>query len=667
MLSRNSSANSLAVALCCAASLGFSQPPVAPSPTPAGSPEGKDAGIYNVVNSSELGYRFHTVGGSMNQYKSSVNYGNGIRLLNASTLVTTKDGHGRLFDQISLTTLGLGNDPYESVNLRVERNHTYRYDMSWRRNDYYNPGLVSDGGVSFHLLNTTYGMQDHNLTLFPQSRFKFFLGFTGSAQQGPAYTTENGRPGVQLLDVRRRWNEYRVGSEFQFAGVRVNWMRGWEDFKEDNTFSRAPAGVPGFPQTANAAVLALSKADPYHGTNPYWRVALFGNAGKMFSWNGRFTYTSGRRAFVLDESFLTAAGGNATTTSHVINTGSAQRPVATGNLNLVLTPASKLTVSNSSAFYNARTQGNDTFAQVSPGAPTRIVTYNYLGVRTFANDTTLNYQWSKVVGLFAGYHYSDRYIVSTELTNSTLVPGQQTDILNATNFGVRIRPLEALTVQLSGEVGRSNRPFTPVAPRNYTAINGRIQYRLRTFQILATTNTDYNNNSVALASFASHSRRYAVDGSWNPRPWFSLDAGYSKMHLDTAGGIAYRASPPPGTLITGERSLYFSNLHTIYSGIRFTIKDRIEIYAGLTRVEDKGDGRTTAAGALIGSPRTIFQVVQTYPLTFQSPSARLSVKINNRLRWNAGYQYYGYRQEFNLNPNLNYQANTGYTSLSYSF
>jgi hypothetical protein len=39
-----------------------------------------------------------------------------------------------------------------------------------------------------------------------------------------------------------------------------------------------------------------------------------------------------------------------------------------------------------------------------------------------------------------------------------------------------------------------------------------------------------------------------------------------------------------------------------------------------------------------------------FPLTFQSPSARVSLKINQRIRWNAGYQYYGYRQEFNLIP-----------------
>jgi hypothetical protein len=131
-----------------------------------------------------MGYRFHTVGGSVNQYRSTVNYGDGIRLLNSSMLVASKDGRGTLFDQISLTTLGLEGDPYESARLRIERNRLYRYDLYWRQNDYYNPGLVSDGGVSFHLMDTTYDMQDHNFTLFPQSKYQFFLGYTGSTQPG---------------------------------------------------------------------------------------------------------------------------------------------------------------------------------------------------------------------------------------------------------------------------------------------------------------------------------------------------------------------------------------------------------------------------------------------------------------------------------------------------
>ncbi len=56
--------------------------------------------------------------------------------------MNSRDGHGRWFDQIVLTTMGLGNDPYQSVTLRVEKNKLYRYDMLWRLDDYYNPGLM---------------------------------------------------------------------------------------------------------------------------------------------------------------------------------------------------------------------------------------------------------------------------------------------------------------------------------------------------------------------------------------------------------------------------------------------------------------------------------------------------------------------------------------------
>ncbi|PYT26638.1 MAG: hypothetical protein DMG58_22055, partial [Acidobacteria bacterium] len=62
---------------------------------------------------------------------------------------------------------------------------------------------------------------------------------------------------------------------------------------------------------------------------------------------------------------------------------------------------------------------------------------------------------------------------------------------------------------------------------------------------------------------------------------------------------------------------------------------------------------------------------QTFPLKFQSPLARLSVKITNRIRWNLGYQYYGYREDFftgqPFTTDYGYRAQTGYTSLLWSF
>ena len=139
-------------------------------------------------------------------------------------------------------------------------------------------------------------------------------------------------------------------------------------------------------------------------------------------------------------------------------------------------------------------------------------------------------------------------------------------------------------------------------------------------------------------------------------PRFSLDAGYQKLHLDTVSHCLFAG----GILNQGFNSLYFSNLHTAYFGIRFAYKERAELYAGLTRVQDTGDGRNIAAGSGIGSPRGVFQVVQAFPLTFQSPMARLSIRITPKLRWNAGWQFFNYDEKFQLFvASQGYRANTG--------
>ncbi len=646
------------------------QVPVAPSPDLAGEKNGENVQNYNVINNFETGYRYSTVGGSIEQYRSNVNFGDGIRLLGSSLIVNSKDGHGAFFDQITLSTQGLGNDPYESVSMRIEKNRLYRYDMSWRQNDYFNPGLVTAGGDGQHLLDTQNRIQDHNLTLFPQSNVKFFAGFSNSSQSGPGYSS------IQLFDaagnifplfsnVHRTWREYRLGNEFRIIGVRVNWMHGWEDFKDDTGATLATPGVPGtllLPQPPAANLNSFQARDPNHGTNPYWRAAIFADRG-LFHLNGRFTYSGGRNAFVVDES---AQASSPTRFQNVITLGNADRPVATGNLNLSFTPTSKLTIANNTSVYNVRTLGNSFFAQFDSQTQTTAVQfYNYLGIRTVANDTSLNYQISPLWGVMAGYHYSDRLITSqSEFTFAGATssnPAEQSNQLRSGEMGMRFAPWKPLSVLFSAEIGTNSHPFTPIATADYHALSGRVQYRAKAFRLTGAINANYNANSVSLTSYASQSRTYSLNGSWTPRDRFTIDAGFTRAHIYTIGGIAYFLDQQ---LIQNQSSVYLSNINSIYTGIRYEFSSRVDFYVGYTRVQDLGDGRATAASGL-GSAPELFQAVQTFPVVFQSPSARVSVKINNKLRWNLGYQYYGYREDFS--PLLGYRANTGYTSVSFSY
>ena len=79
------------------------------------------------------------VGGDLGKYRSDVNFRNGLRLLSSSLAVHSREGHGRWFDEILLNTLGLGNDPYQSATLRVQKNALYRYDLLWRLDEYLQP------------------------------------------------------------------------------------------------------------------------------------------------------------------------------------------------------------------------------------------------------------------------------------------------------------------------------------------------------------------------------------------------------------------------------------------------------------------------------------------------------------------------------------------------
>jgi hypothetical protein len=146
------------------------------------------------------------------------------------------------------------------------------------------------------------------------------------------------------------------------------------------------------------------------------------------------------------------------------------------------------------------------------------------------------------------------------------------------------------------------------------------------------------------------------------------------MHLDTLGALNYfAAAGTTNQLYSGGRSYYVSNLHTASTAARIVIQNRVDVSLGFNHVQDTGDGRVAAGvppgqvviqTAIIG-PQTGFFSAQTFPLRFTSPQGRVSVRIREKLRWNAGYQRYGYAEEFGIYQN--FRAHTGYSSVSWSF
>lgn len=655
--------------LAASALTAIAQPTVAPTNATVGSPRGEDVGGYNITNTFETGYRFRTVGGNEGKYRSDVNFGNGIRLLQGNITVNSKDGHGHYFDELLLSTQGLGNDPYEYSSLRVAKNKLYRFDSTWRLNDYFNPALTVANG--YHFRSTTKTLQDHNLVLLPQSPFKVFLGYSRVNQDGWGLSTtslqsnRNDEFGL-FADVRRRQDEYRLGFEVQAFGAKLSVMRSWEFFRDD-TRQTSDANNPGFNTTDTNVLNALRRDEPYHGSTGSWRANILWDRSKLFNVSGRFTYAGGRRNFIFDESAQGILRPGGTLNRQTFVFGNARRPVTTGSVTISIFPTTKLTVTNHTAVYSTRMDGDATFRQLDNATlSVETLEFQYLGIRTVTNSTDMNYRAAKYFGVFAGYQFSDRQIRSVEqqtfFGEADRQASEQSNRLHAGRFGFRLNPIKPLTLIVDTEIGRADRPIYPTSEKNYHAIGGRIQYKTRTVTLSAQTRTNYNTNSASLVYYSAKSRTYSADASWAARTWLSFDASYSKLHLDTLGGIAYFFNFEQ----VNDISRYVSNIHTGYFGARIAAGQRAEITLGYTRVQDTGDGGRVA-------PLSFYQNLtgpsdlgyQSYPLSFDSPMAKFSLRLNKRIRWNAGYQHYNYAEQ--LFRFQNYRAHTGYTSLSWMF
>lgn len=684
------------------------QPPVAPTANePVGNPRGDEVSGYNILNSFELGYRWASIGGDLGMYKSVANYTDGIRLLSSSLSVQSKDGHGKFFDHLQLTTSGLGNDPYEFASLSIDKNKLYRYDLVWRQSEYFNPALTISNGQ--HARDTTRDMQDHDLTIFPQGNIKFFLGYSRNVNNGPVLSTVQlfdvrGDEYPTFADIREQQNEYRLGAEGSFMGWRLHVMHGWEDYKQD-TASQIFTPQSGILQGNNPndlnTLTSYRYNEPFHGTSPYWKVGLFHNTSRLWAVNGRFTYVAGNRTFVQNELATGTTFVGALSTQQILAFGTGRRPAATGNLNVTLFPTDKITVNNQTSLYNIRMEGDSAYSQYFLGNPiVPVLQFTFLGIRTIANATDIEYRPKKWLGVHVGYQYSDRRIAALDdqknLSAGPPVPPQntpltQTNILQEGTFGIRIRPVKGLAILLDGDIGHNNKPYAPISDKNYQAFRGRIEYKTKTWRAVAYAKTDYNNDSISLTSFASRSRNYGLDASWTPNEWFAIDAGYAKMHYNSLGGIDFFVSQQ----LSSGQSLYISNIHTGTLMARFAIWKRADFSVGYSHTQDVGDGRQCAFGAPLGgfaqlvntgdrcalvqttapggTPGTLtinglpyqFAQAQTFPLRFESPQARLSVRINRQIRWNAGYQYYGYHQQFTQLQD--FRAQTGYSSLLFSF
>jgi hypothetical protein len=686
-----------------------------------------DAGDYTVISSLEFGYRGQSVGGDLNKFRDDLNYKAGPRLFDSSFLMRSKEGKASIFDSLLVTSTGWGSDPYSHLRINAEKPKWYRFDATYRRFKYFrfvnnlaNPNWIFSPAsfsvapnpvTGLHGYNATTQLGDFDLTILPKNRkIRFSVGYSPERYGGPAGTDDHvgGNDFSFQSQLRSRSNDFRVGADGKLGPIDFSFLQGFRRFRDDSFISLGlTPGINLNPTTAS--LTRFNRDEPARGSVNYTRFSAHTLVARKLDITGRIVYSKSTSNFTLTESFTgrnwnprvtgwppspPAATPNILNLGQNIVTGSAERPNTLGDIGVTFMPTDKLRISNTFKVEDFKIDGIGVFSDFfsitrGAGATLRTDTVGFSNLdanrttkyRKYQNTIEGDYQFNAAYSLHFGYRYGSRRIEESFEgfnlgSNGSLTPPNarsstfesEQNHTHAFLGGFKLRPVKTWTIYFDAEHGTADNVFTRIGNYNYTNIRAKSRYTASknlSFNLAVITKNNSNPSEIAgvsLQDFGVDTRSRLFTGSvdWTPRSDISFSTGYNYNWINSDAVVDYFFNSVRHPL---GHSLYFMRNNFFFFDTTAQLNRRLTLFASYRINQDNGQG--DRLGDPTGTPGTL---ISSYPMNFQLPEARLAIKINRRLDWNIGYQYYNYNESVLVGPRpQNYHAHLPYTSLRLYF
>jgi hypothetical protein len=695
-----------------------------PSPSPVQA--GDNAGAYTIISTLEFGYRGLAVDGDLNKYQSDLNYRAGPRLFDSSFLMRSQDGKVGLFETALVTATGWGADPNGQLRISVEQPQWYRFDGTYRKfkyfrflNNFANPNWIFSPsqfsvppklGTGEHGYSTETKFGDFDLTILPKNRLvRFSVGYSPERYEGPAFSNYHlgGNEFNYPLTLRSRADDYRFGADGTLGPIDYSFLQGFRRFRDD-TFNNLGT-TPGINlDPLKGQLTSFHHDEPSRGSVDFTRASLHTLVAKKLDITARVIYSDSDSDFSFIENYsgtnwnARVSGwppGPLPATPNVLNlgqyniTGTTNRPSWLGDVGVTFLATSKLQISNTFRIDDFRIEGDavmsDFFSITRPNGATSVtdtVGFSNLDAHTntdyrkYQNIVEGDYQFNPRYSIHLGYRYGHRTIARSfeghDLASNGSVSGNarssesETDTNNTHSiFGaLKARPAANWTINFDVERGTADNVFSRIGNYDYTNVRAKSRYAPRSnlsFNLGFISRDNANPSEIAGVSLQDFgvsikSRIFTSSLDWTPTSRLSINTGYNYNWLNSNAVVNFffnNIQHPDG------RSLYYVRNNFFFIDTTTLITPRVSLFASYRINKDNGQGNRVEDP--IGTPGTL---VSSYPMSFQSPEARLAIKINRRLDWNFGYQYYNYNESTLVGPRpQNYHAHLPYTSLRLYF
>jgi len=707
--------------------LSAQTPAASPPPTPPPAPDGVTSGDYRIHSSVELGYRSVGVVGSGDMYDTLVNQQTGPRFLDQTLSMQSQDHQGLLFDNLYLNSFGWGGDPNNAMRLRVDKDKWYNLQGSFRRDQSFsdfdllanplNPPTSTPSIPALnspHAFDTTRRMSDVDLTLLPQSRLSFRLGYSHNNMTGPSFSSvHEGTDALLLQPWNTTMNSYRVGFDLKILPRTVLSYDQFLDYYKGDTDTRlasfAPALLPGGGpvelglsiDTANnvpcavkppatslidstgtltnvtcSAYFSYLRNQRIRTSTPTERLGLRSNYFSRVDLVASFAYSSADSNTPLNESFNGLFTRTNTLAFLGTGTADAKRISDTLDFGATIHLTKRLRLIEKFYFWAYRIPENGNFTEfdyscaappcsllstplTTPTVPggTLTQTLSSFNQTWRRNQTELAWDISKKVGARIGYRYGDRNLDHF----LDLLAGDADHFVvheHTALFGFWARPSRALRLNFDLEHTNYDNVIVRMAPRKESRYRFQTTYNPRPWAALGgSINVLQDGNGDSLTSYVGHNRNYGLTASLTPRETFSVDLAYNYNDVIQNALICFSDTPPTGVtlpFVTNAASCAANDAANPLLANSFYTN---HTHFAMATVRFQLHRRTAInAGGSVTSvdgsvPQfNILQPLGTLQYKYYQPMVNISVDLGHKLAWNTGWNYSQYNEGSFVGP-----------------
>jgi hypothetical protein len=582
------------------------------------------------------------IGGDFNTYRSIVNLGKGIRLMNMDLRSETPGS--KLMDSMMLQSYNWGGDPYNSARLDMKKTGVYRFLGNYSNIAYFN-ALPTFGspfagqGIYFNqrAFDTAIRNMDNELQLLPGGRIIPYLSYSRNTMFGTGVSTLVSYGNEYPLRNLVRWGQdtYRGGARLELKRLHATFEQGAIAYKDDQavTSTERLTGNRTSPLFGQRLALdAGSQAYWMRGDGYFTKVLVTMNPWDWIDIAGQFHYMNPK----LQARFAqTQAGTIAEQDPAVIFvnraldtlTGNAQLPRTSGATSAEIRPFSRLRVRH---IYETDEFHDDSTSLIARQfvIGTRTISageeeVDRLDVTQHRHQIEALLDVAKGLTLRGGYRHEWGHALFRS-GQTALEPFERGEMKrHVTLAGVQARPLQRLTLNLDIESADGIKTYYRTGLMDTMKVRalGRVTlpgslFLNMVYQRFTNENPAQGVNYDYLAQSTSASLQWMPKGGKN----FSILADYSRSAIRSDIGFIV---PFP---FETARSLYRDNAHTgtLLADVTAPGKVGVKLAAGGTFVATAG----------------------SRPSRYYQPIGRLIVPVHPKVQLYSEWRWYGLNQPF---------------------